>query len=47
VKDIEKVIGVSKPKAQVFGLLMVREGFARSDFERVPPRFRKKVFERV
>jgi hypothetical protein len=47
VKDIEKVIGVSKPRAQVIGNLMVREGFVKSHFERVPPRFRKKVFERL
>ena len=47
VKDIERVIGVSKPRAQVLGVLMEREGLVRSHFERVPPRFRKKVFERI
>jgi hypothetical protein len=47
VRDIERVLGVSKPRAQVIGNLMVREGFVRSHFERVPPRFRKKVFERL
>ena len=47
VRDLEKVIGVSKPRAQVLGVLMEREGFVRSHFERVPPRFRKKVFERI
>jgi len=47
VKDIERVIGVSKPRAQVIGNLMVREGYVKSHFERVPPRFRKKVFERI
>lgn len=47
VKDIERVIGVSKPRAQVIGNLMVREGFVNSHFERVPPRFRKKVFVRL
>lgn len=47
VKDIERVIGVSTPRAQVLGVLMEREGLVRSHFERVPPRFRKKVFERI
>ena len=47
VKDIERVIGVSKPRAQVIGNLMVREGFVSFHFEKVPPRFRKKVFMRV
>jgi len=47
VKDIERVIGVSKPRAQVLGNIMEREGFVRSHFEKVPPRFRKKVFERT
>lgn len=47
VKDIEEVIGVSKPRAQVLGNLMVKEGLVKSHFERVPPRFRKKVFVRL
>jgi hypothetical protein len=47
VKDIEMVLGVSKPRAQVIGIIMEREGFVQSHFERVPPRFRKKVFERT
>jgi uncharacterized protein with GYD domain len=47
VKDIERVIGVSKPRAQVIGILMEREGFVRSHFERVPPRFRRKMFKRL
>ena len=47
VKDIEKVLGVSKPRAQVIGNIMVREGFVKCHFERVPPRFRRKVFERI
>ena len=46
-KDIERILGLSKPRAQVIGNLMVREGLVRSHFERVPPRFRKKVFERL
>ncbi len=47
VRDIQRTIGVSKPRAQVIGNLLVREGFAKFHFERVPPRFRKKVFERL
>jgi len=47
VKDIQRVIGVSKPRAQVIGNLFVREGFAKFHFERVPPRFRRKVFDRL
>jgi hypothetical protein len=47
VREIQDVIGVSKPRAQVLGVLMEREGFVKSRFERVPPRFRKKVFERI
>ena len=47
VRDIERIIGVSKPRAQVLGNLFVREGLVKSRFERVPPRFRKKVFERL
>ncbi|MDE1852684.1 MAG: LAGLIDADG family homing endonuclease [Thaumarchaeota archaeon] len=45
--DIQRIIGVSKPRAQVIGILMEREGLVKSHFERVPPRFRKKVFERL
>jgi len=47
VRDIQTMIGVSKPRAQVLGVLMEREGLVKSHFERVPPRFRKKVFERL
>jgi hypothetical protein len=47
VKDIEREIGVSKPRAQVIGNLMVKEGLVTSHFERVPPRFRRKIFDRV
>jgi len=47
VRDIENVIGVSKPRAQVLGVLMEREGLVKSHFERVPSRFRKRVFERT
>ena len=47
VKDIEMGLHVSKSRAQAIGNLMVREGLVRSHFERVPPRFRKKVFERL
>jgi hypothetical protein len=38
---------VSKPRAQVIDNVLVREGLARFHFERVPPRFRRKVFERL
>jgi hypothetical protein len=47
VREIERVTGLSKPRAQVLGILMEREGLVKSHFERVPPRFRKKVFERL
>ncbi|MDE1858695.1 MAG: hypothetical protein KGI26_06500 [Thaumarchaeota archaeon] len=47
VRDLQRVLGVSKPRAQTVGAIMEREGFVKSHFERVPPRFRKKVFERV
>ena len=49
VRDIERVIGVTKPRAQVIGNLFVREGFARSHYERAPHRLghATKVFERL
>jgi hypothetical protein len=47
VKEIQRIIGVSKPRAQALGRLMEREGLVRCHFERVPPRFRRLVFERI
>jgi hypothetical protein len=47
VRDIERDLGVSKPRAQVPGILMEREGLIKSQFEKAPPRFRKKVFVRL
>jgi len=41
--------GVSRPRAQVIGKLMMREGIVKSHFERVPHRrgHAKKVLERL
>jgi len=48
VRDIQRVIGVSKHRAQVLGILMEREGFVKSHFERAPHRrgHARKIFER-
>jgi hypothetical protein len=47
VRDMELILGVTKSRAQVIGNLMAKEGFVRYHFEKVPPRFRRKVFERL
>ena len=47
VKDIERVMSVPKARAHVIGVLVEREGLVKSHFEQVPPRLRKKIFERV
>jgi LAGLIDADG-like domain len=47
VKDVQRIIGVSRPRAQKLGRLMEEQRLVRSHFEKVPPRFRKLVFERI
>ena len=47
VQGLQRALGVSKPRAQTVGVIMEREGLVKSHFEKVPPSFRKRVFERV
>jgi hypothetical protein len=47
VRDIQSALGLSKPRAQFIGKKMVDLGLVSCHFERIPPRFRKKVFERL
>ena len=47
VKDIQRVIGVSKTRAQKLARMMEGEHFVSCRYEKVPPRFHKLVCERL
>lgn len=47
VKDIQRVIGVSRTRSQLLARIMERHGLVKCRFEKVPPRFHKLVCERI